>query len=1077
MEAGKEHAGKGRFAEAKTAFELALELAVKASDRAAEGQALLGLGNALLERGDRPVGEPRLQQALDVFRDLNDKAGQAMAFQGLGDASLAANDLPGAQDRYGKALALQRETGDRHGQAETLYRLGTVHYQAGRYDAAIEACEAALPLYRETSDPRSEAEALASIGAAQSALDRPAQALESFEKALPLQRTTGDRRGEAITLSNIASVLDDLGEKRRALEYCERALSLRREVGDRRGEAITLSRMGSLHDDLGQKATALEYYEKALPIRREVKDRRGEAYTLNNIGLVYSDLGQKDRAVEYYEKALPILREVGDRRTEAVTLQNLGVVYDDLGRKARAVEYFEKTLPILRGIKDRRNEAITLQNLGRVYWSLGQQAKAFELYEKALVVAREQKDRRGEAIALFNIGAVRKSLGENPRAMEYFQQALPLIRETGDRKNEAAVLSSMASVQLALGEGAKALDLYDQALALKRAVGDRNGEGSTLNNFGAACYLLGFKDRARECFRQALPLLREVGDRTDEVATLGHLMRVTEIQGKRYLAVLIGKQSIRLCQEIRGELRRLGPETRRSYLETVQMVYRNLAAILLKLDRPGEAHQVLSLLKEQEYFDYARGTLEEAGTPTVDFNGLEQRMDSRLQAALGKAARIGGELTLLRFRKRRLPEEETRLAGLAVAHEEARKAWEADLDAAGKEMETEGPREARLIPPTVKELWTDLENMGRGTAVVYTLLAPDQAWILGLTPGELRSWKATLPPKDLKSAAEAFRRWLQCPTADPRPAGRRLYDALVAPLKDWRQTMKVRRILWSLDGALRYVPLGALWNGKSYFIEELPVSVFTPAARLRSASVHGQRKALAAGVSRACGGFAALDGVPAELRCVVRQEGLPGGVFPGRLLLDEDFTEARLRESLKSACSVLHLASHFQFSPEGEQASFLLLGDGQRLSLEAMRTGDPLFRGLDLLTLSACQTGMGGEGALGDEIEGFGVMAQRQGAKSVIATLWPVADDSTRALMQGFYRAWSRQGAARSDALREAQLALMRGAAAVRTPGSERGDAPAGGSAVGSGRFVPPRKAPCAHPYYWASFILMGAWD
>jgi len=74
------------------------------------------------------------------------------------------------------------------------------------------------------------------------------------------------------------------------------------------------------------------------------------------------------------------------------------------------------------------------------------------------------------------------------------------------------------------------------------------------------------------------------------------------------------------------------------------------------------------------------------------------------------------------------------------------------------------------------------------------------------------------------------------------------------------------------------------------------------------------------------------------------------------------------------------------------------------LSLAQIKTLPNIFSGVDLLTLSACNTATGGTGANGKEVEGFGVLAQRQGAKSVIASLWPVADSSTKVLMQEFYR-------------------------------------------------------------------------
>jgi tetratricopeptide (TPR) repeat protein len=74
LAAGKDLAAKGRFADARAAYERALDLARKAYDRAAEGQALVGLGNALLDSGDPTAGESTLRQALDVFTARGDLA-------------------------------------------------------------------------------------------------------------------------------------------------------------------------------------------------------------------------------------------------------------------------------------------------------------------------------------------------------------------------------------------------------------------------------------------------------------------------------------------------------------------------------------------------------------------------------------------------------------------------------------------------------------------------------------------------------------------------------------------------------------------------------------------------------------------------------------------------------------------------------------------------------------------------------------------------------------------------------------------------------------------------------------------
>ena len=120
---------------------------------------------------------------------------------------------------------------------------------------------------------------------------------------------------------------------------------------------------------------------------------------------------------------------------------------------------------------------------------------------------------------------------------------------------------------------------------------------------------------------------------------------------------------------------------------------------------------------------------------------------------------------------------------------------------------------------------------------------------------------------------------------------------------------------------------------------------------------------------------------------------------------------------------MVHVASHFNFRSGGETRSFLLLGDGRQFSLADLKTADTIFAGVDLLALSACSTGLADiRTSDGSEVEGFGVLAQRKGAKTVVASLWPVADQSTALLMREFYRIrQSKSAPTKLDALREAR--------------------------------------------------------
>jgi CHAT domain-containing protein len=334
----------------------------------------------------------------------------------------------------------------------------------------------------------------------------------------------------------------------------------------------------------------------------------------------------------------------------------------------------------------------------------------------------------------------------------------------------------------------------------------------------------------------------------------------------------------------------------------------------------------------------------------------------------------------------------------------------------------------------------------------------------------------------IDAEAARFRQALQNPfsRAYLNPA-RVLYDQLVRPVEALLDQQQVETLVFVPDGALRTIPLAALHDGERYMVERYRNTVFTLAsmARLKD-EPSASWKGLGFGVSKALGEFAALPAVPEELRGIIRDEAADGarGVLPGKISLDEAFTEESLKTGLRQRFPLVHVASHFQFQPGNETASFLLLGDGSRLSLAQLKSAQSLFGGVELLTLSACDTASGGAGADGKEVEGFGVLAQRQGAKAVVATLWPVADASTRLLMQQFYSLRNNTpGTLKAEALRRAQLALLRGETTT-TDGEDR-SAPASAARRGlSGGAIAGARAasPYAHPYFWAPFILIGNW-
>jgi CHAT domain-containing protein len=148
--------------------------------------------------------------------------------------------------------------------------------------------------------------------------------------------------------------------------------------------------------------------------------------------------------------------------------------------------------------------------------------------------------------------------------------------------------------------------------------------------------------------------------------------------------------------------------------------------------------------------------------------------------------------------------------------------------------------------------------------------------------------------------------------------------------------------------------------------------------------------------------------------------------------------------------------------------SFILFGNGERITLRDIQTWS--LKNVDLVVLSACQTGLGGKLGNGEEILGLGYQMQRAGARAAIASLWTVDDGGTQALMNSFYAHLKKGNTTKAEALRQAQIALITGD--YTAIGKDRGS-------LGSeqrDRTSPPAQLAnrLSHPFYWAPLILIG---
>jgi tetratricopeptide (TPR) repeat protein len=256
------------------------------------------------------------------------------------------------------------------------------------------------------------------------AVEKLRQALKVFEKA-------GDNQAMGRTLYSLGVVFADWSQYATAMEHYEKSLELSRKTGDVLCEAYTLVNMGNVFSNWGQYQKALECYEKSLELCRKTGNVLGEGETLNSLGIIYGTLGHDPKAVECFEKSLDLFRNIGDVRGEVYPLSNLGSVYEAWGQYPKAAENYEKSLELSRKTGSVPGESIALNHLGHLYEMWGQYQNAVRQYEKSLDLKRKTGDVRGEGRTLINLGNLYGEWGEYDKALASFQEGLELYVKVG----------------------------------------------------------------------------------------------------------------------------------------------------------------------------------------------------------------------------------------------------------------------------------------------------------------------------------------------------------------------------------------------------------------------------------------------------------------------------------------------------------------------------------------------------------------------------------------------------------------------------------------------------------------------
>jgi len=998
--------------------------------------------------------------------------------------------LQNAIDQHEKNLAQARSQKNQRTLVTELNVLGSLYRMSGQLQKALACLNEALPIEQKYSSMFGEATTRDAMGRIYTDLGEEDKALAQFNAALPLWRALGSKTGEANTLNFIGKVYDELGNREEGLKYLNAAMAIWHTLDNPQAADAA---PGAPTNPATDHALQNPAFASAL----QGANRQGEASTLDNLGRTYSDMGDGKQALQYFNQALPLFRAANERSGEALVLNDMGLALAVLGQKQKALETYNQALALWRQLGSRQGEALTLNNIGWFYRDLSQNQTALDYYNQALPIWREVGNRTGEARALSDIGRAYADLGQPQKALDYANQALPIFRETGSRRGEAMTLNNMGRDYSDMGQGKQAYDLDLQALGIWREVKDQRNEAIALMTLAWAYSLMKQPEMSFTSAAAALGLAQATSDREAEGAIQASMMLGFRKQNRPEAAIFFGLEAVNSYEQIRRNISGLDKELQAGYAQSRAGYYRMLAELLVQAGRLGQAEQILDLLKEQELKDLVAGATAgaDAGIEPLKLSPAQSEAESELPD-LEKKARVIEESSLayaqIQAKPQRSADDEAQMKALQAAIQQQ----STDIETIMKnkifpELDAQSAPGAAAADTTKSFLQDSLAKLGPNVMGIRVLLGQNHAYAIVVTASTRQVVTLPASPDEVRNKAFDALKAIGSPSSDPRPQLNQLYAMIVAPIEPALKSVEkasgagtVPTLLWSLDDALRYVPMCALYDGSHYMVERFHNVLFTPESygHITDAPLQNgdQPSALAMGLSKSYDGMPALPGVIPELDSVVHDPAVPDshGPMQGKLLPDEQFTLAALRSELGSgnSFSVVHIASHFVLAAGSGDEPFLLMGgdkagtpNGFEWNLSEMENSSVAFHGTRLLTLSACSTARDYKSRNGFEMDSLGMVAQQKDAEAVLATLWDVNDLSTSHIMSDFYDRWVKnptQG--KAEALRQAQLAFLHGGAGgpgVKTGRGVEAVQDTGTANAGLGY---------AHPYYWAPFVLIG---
>ncbi|TWH54385.1 CHAT domain-containing protein [Dulcicalothrix desertica] len=849
-------------------------------------------------------------------------------------------------------------------------------------------------------------------------------------QAVQLFKSGGDKLGEAMTLSNLSLVAKKLGELNKAESYIAQSLEILTKSEVRADNvsrleilAESLDIQGQIQLELGEAEKALNTWKLAANTYDKAKNEVGVTRCLINQSIAQQALGMYRQARANLEEISPRLEKQSDSLIKATALRSLGDVLQLTGDLDNSTKILQQSRDIATKLQSPSHISAALISLGNTQLALGKREVVQDInttYEQSTPLrckTNQNLTKYPLAIQFYNQAAQSyieaANISTSPLTQVQAQLNQLDIQQKLQQWSEAQKLSSQIKTKLNTIPPSQAsiyaqINLAQNSICLKQATAANNPswkeiaqslaisiqQADKINDKRSQAFALGAlgalylenKDinNAQKLTEQGLAIA--IANNATDITYLWQwqLGYILKAKGDVENAINSYKETVNTLKDLRNDLVALNPDVQFSFRDNVEPVYRQFVDLLLEPENQKSQKQLHSALSTQH-----------------------STLSTQKNLRLAREAIEGLQLT---------------------------------------ELENFF-REACLLPKA-KQIDDIVDKIDPAAAVIYPIILKDRLEIIVKLPNqaELRHYTTYKPLEEVESVLEQLQKKLREPdrTNDIKNLSQQVYSWMIKPIENELPTQKIKTLVFVLDGSLRNIPMAVLYDAtqKQYLIQKYAISL-APGLQLIDPKPLERKElnALAGGVSQQMKvdgrSFSSLENVPAELQKIL------SAIPNSKELLNQTFTKANVQNQIQRLpYTVVHMATHGEFSSNADK-TFILAWE----KLLKVKDFDNLLRlreqsesrPIELLVLSACQTATGDKRAT----LGLAGIAVRAGARSTLATLWSVDDNSTAEIMIKFYQALANTNVPKAEALRLAQVSVLTND---------------------------------ENPYLWAPYVLVGNW-